>query len=349
MLSCVEYIWLDGTQPSAQLRSKTSVMQAEADPTQDASVLPDWSFDGSSTGQASASSSDVLLKPVRALTDPLRGENSYIVLCETLDQNGCVHASNTRAALRLMLEETAHVWQPWVGFEQEYTLFTQAQPYGWPVGSHPGPQGPFYCGVGSGRAYGRAVAEKHLKLCLQADISIVGINAEVMPSQWEFQVGYRGINAQDQNLLAMCDHLWLSRWLLLRAGEEFGATVSFSAKPLEGDWNGAGTHVNFSTQAMRDPDTGWATLQAFTSSLAKVHQEHLACYGSDLHRRLTGKHETCHMDTFKVGECDRSASIRIPPKVVRNRCGYIEDRRPAADCDPYQVCLRLLQTYQTIA
>lgn len=80
--------------------------------------------------------------------------------------------------------------KPWFGLEQEYTLLgTDGRPYGWPKNGFPGAQGPYYCGVGTGKVYCRDIVEAHYKACLYAGIRISGVNAEVMPAQWEFQVG----------------------------------------------------------------------------------------------------------------------------------------------------------------
>jgi glutamine synthetase len=78
--------------------------------------------------------------------------------------------------------------------------------------------------------------------------------------------------------------------------------------------------------------------------LSKRHGEHIAVYGADNHLRLTGHHETCDIDTFRYGVADRGASIRIPRHVANKGCGYLEDRRPAANADPYLVCERIFRT-----
>ena len=154
--------------------------------------------------------------------------------------------------------------EPWFGLEQEYTLFDAlGKPYGWPVGGFPGPQGPYYCGVGTGKVYARDIVEAHYKACLYTGINISGINAEVMPSQWEFQVGpCLGIE--------MGDHLWMARYLLERIAEEFGVKISFHPKPLEGDWNGAGCHTNVSTVETRMPGTG---MKAIEECIAKLESQ----------------------------------------------------------------------------
>jgi glutamine synthetase len=324
-----EYIWVDGTKPTPLLRSKTKVVP---DGTTD---LPEWGFDGSSTNQAPGESSDCILKPVYQCPDPLRGGPHLLVLCEVFDATGNPHESNTRAALRDVAER--HVDQEaWFGLEQEYTLLTNGRPLGWPEHGYPAPQGPFYCGVGADEAFGRDLVEEHLDACLFAGLQISGINAEVMPGQWEFQVGPLGP-------LAVSDQLLIARWLLFRIGEDHGVSATLHPKPVRGDWNGAGCHTNFSTKAMRE-EGGMKVIQDAIAKLEANHTKHIANYGAAIEQRLTGSHETCPYTEFRWGVGHRGASIRVPLPVAQAGMGYLEDRRPNANIDPYVVTRLMLTT-----
>ena len=337
-----EYIWLDGSQPIQGIRSKSRVVQVPDTPNSD--DFPAWNFDGSSTEQASGDDSDCLLEPVRVLKDPLRGAGHFLVLCEVQNADGSPHATNRRAALRTVLAAADAGTDPWAGFEQEYTLYRDGRPLGFPGNGFPGPQGPYYCGAGADRAFGRELVEAHALACLDAGLQIYGLNGEVMPGQWEFQVGYRGLNGESGDALVISDHVWIARWLLHRLGEQYGIEVSFDNKPVKGDWNGAGMHTNFSTAATRDPDRGLDCIHAAIERLEKRHAAHIRHYGYRLDERLTGLHETCDIDTFKWGVAHRGASIRIPQPVALKGYGYFEDRRPGANADPYVVAASLIAT-----
>ncbi len=341
-LGQAEYIWLDGTTPTQRLRSKARIVAPAGGVTPEA--FPQWSYDGSSTYQATGGDSDLLLQPVRVVPDPLRGTGNYLVLCEVLDPDGTPHATNGRARLRQVLEAGAAADDPWFGFEQEYALLKGGMPLGFPDEGYPAPQGPYYCGVGADVAFGRPVVEAHTRACLEAGLMIYGINGEVLPGQWEFQIGYRGIDGESADPLAVADHLWLARWLLYRIAEDFGVVPSFAAKPVKGDWNGSGKHTNFSTAAMRDPRTGPEAIEQAIAALEQRHADHIAVYGDGLAERLTGQHETCSIHEFRRGVADRGASVRIPQQVALRGCGYLEDRRPAANADPYHVAARILET-----
>ncbi|CAM5409476.1 Glutamine synthetase OS=Streptomyces fumanus OX=67302 GN=GCM10018772_00460 PE=3 SV=1 [Streptomyces fumanus] len=236
-----EYIWIDGTAPTAKLRSKTRII-AGAPAGLDA--LPIWGFDGSSTNQAEGHASDCVLKPVFTCPDPIRGGDDVLVLCEVLTTDMAPHPTNTRAALAEVAERFA-AQEPIFGIEQEYTFFKDGYPLGFPKGGFPAPQGGYYCGVGADEIFGREVVEAHLDNCLAAGLAISGINAEVMPGQWEFQVG-------PVPPLEVADHLWVARWLLYRTAEDHDIAATLDPKPVKGDWNGAGAHTNFSTKAMRE-------------------------------------------------------------------------------------------------
>lgn len=338
-----EYIWMDGAVPTRQLRSKMRVVNVGSSPSIE--DFPEWSFDGSSTNQADGHDSDCILKPVRFVPDPIRGDGNYLVLTEVYNPDGKTpHESNSRAQLRAVLDAGAAEQDPWCGFEQEYTMFKGRQPLGWPETGFPGPQGPYYCGVGADEAFGRDIAEEHAQACMDIGLLYYGLNAEVMPGQWEFQIGYRGDSKEANDALTAADHTWIGRWLLYRIAEDYGVTVSTHNKPVTGDWNGAGMHTNFSTKDVRDKAKGRAAIEAAVKALQEKHDKHIVLYGHGLARRLTGDHETCDINTFKVGDADRGCSIRIPRPVAEKGYGYFEDRRPGANADPYLVAARLCAT-----
>lgn len=343
MVAHAEYIWLDGAEPTKSLRSKTRILEFNKKTKTGINDFPEWTFDGSSTYQAPGDKSDLVLKPVNFVKDPIRGNGSYLVMCEVFHMDGHPVKSNTRANLRKVLAAKGAELDPWLGFEQEYTLFARGRPLGWPKSGFPEPQGPFYCSVGADRSFGRPIVEEHMKLCLEAGLLFFGINAEVMPAQWEFQIGHRGFLAEKADPLTASDHLWIARWLLLRVAENYGVVASFANKPVKGDWNGAGAHTNFSTKEMRDKKTGWVTIERLIDALKSRHKLHIDGYGHGLADRLTGHHETCDINTFRAGPSDRGASVRIPHEVTKNKCGYIEDRRPGANCDPYVVSALLIE------
>ena len=344
MQKLAEYIWMDGNEPTRGLRSKSRVISIDDNKEAELSDFPKWGFDGSSTNQADGGNSDLALVPVNFVTDPSRGEGHLLVLCEVETEDGTAHATNSRAGLRQVLEAGVADEDPIVGFEQEYAMLRDGRPIGFPENGLPEPQGPYYCGVGADRIFGRELVEAHTKACLDAGIMIYGVNAEVMPGQWEYQIGYRGIEGENADPLNVADHVIFARYLMLRLGEQFGITPSLDPKPAKGDWNGAGAHTNFSTRDMRDPHTGMKAINEAISRLSKRHDAHIAVYGEGLEDRLTGQHETCAVDQFRGGVADRGASIRIPRSVEERGYGYLEDRRPGANCDPYLVGTELLKT-----
>ena len=324
----LEYLWLDGCTPT-QIRSKTKVVKEFGKMEEP----PVWGFDGSSTEQAEGKNSDCVLNPVRVYPNPLESK-SAIILCEVWNVDDTPHETNTRRKLEETLVDIEDDIDEWVGYEQEYTLYDldTSKPLGWPVPGEPPPQGDYYCG----RNIGENIMKKHMNACIQAGVSICGTNAEVMLGQWEYQIGAGGS-------IHMSDDLWVARWLMERICEHYDLSVSLHPKPIAGDWNGAGCHTNFSTAEMRE-EGGYPAIIEACEKLSENPQEHIDVYGQDNYQRLTGEHETCSIEEFRYGVSDRGASIRIPWQVEKDGCGYLEDRRPSSNCDPYVVSQKLIQT-----
>ncbi len=296
-----------------------------------------WSFDGSSTEQAVGHSSDCLLKPVAIFSDPAR-KNAYLVMTEVLNADGTPHTTNGRA----IIDDDDNDF--WFGFEQEYFLWDPSTnlPYGFPESGFPAPQGPYYCGVGTGKAYGREIIEEHLDLCLEAGVNIEGINAEVAAGQWEFQVFSKGAKKAG-------DHVWVGRFLLERTAERYGLSINWHPKPVTGDWNGSGMHANFSNEVLRTAGNE-ETYKTICEAFGPEVSSHIEVYGAYNEMRLTGLHETQSIDQFSYGISDRGASIRIPIATVENGWkGWLEDRRPASNGDPYKIAARIIKTVKPIS
>jgi len=336
MKAKLEYIWLDGYKPTQSLRSKTKIVKDFGGKLKD---CPLWAFDGSSTEQAPGGHSDLVLKPVALYPDPAR-KDGWLVMTEVLNSDGTPHSSNGRATITKDDDDF------WFGFEQEYFLWNPQTnlPLGFPEGGYPGPQGPYYCGVGATKAFGREIVDEHIDLCIGAGINIEGINAEVAAGQWEFQIFAKG--AKDAG-----DQVWIARYLAERNGEKYGVAINWHCKPLgDTDWNGSGMHCNFSNGVLRtcgSKETYEKICKAF--SPASVIKEHIDVYGADNHLRLTGKHETQAIDKFNFGIMDRGASIRIPIATVDGGWkGWLEDRRPNSAADPYKVAAVIIKTVSAV-
>lgn len=314
-----EYIWIDGAEPTQKLRSKTKILADGEEP-------GIWGFDGSSTNQATGENSDCVLNPVKIVPDPIRGGANKLVLCEVLLITMKPHPSNRRAPLVATAKKFAK-YEMWIGIEQEYTFFDGIKPLGWPDNGFPAPQFGYYCGVGSDEIFGREIVEAHSDACIAAGLMIAGTNAEVMPAQWEFQIG-------PVDPVECSDQMWLARWLLYRIAEDFGVSATLNPKPIDGDWNGAGAHTNFSTKQMR---ASYPPIEQACRALAEKWELHVKNYGYGIERRLTGRHETAPWNKFSWGVSNRAASVRIPWQVALNKKGYAEDRRPNANMDPYTV------------
>lgn len=331
------YLWIDGT--GEHLRLKDRILDFVPKKVEE---LPKWIYDGSSTYQAQGENSDTHLIPRAMYKDPFKaGENDVIVMCDTYKADGSPTATNHRIKMQDAIDKTLKEHVPWFGIEQEYTLLdVNGRPYGWPENGFPAPQGPYYCAVGADRVYGRDLAEAHALACLYAGIDFAGTNAEVMPAQWEYQVG-------PSIGMKVADDLWVSRYLLWRIAEEFGFVVTFDPKPIPGNWNGAGAHCNFSTKAMRE-DGGMKAITAAIEKMSTKQEKHVKAYdprgGEDNKRRLVGALETSSIDKFSWGVANRAVSVRVSRSVAEAGKGFFEDRRPASNCDPYAVCHAILST-----
>ena len=303
MSKILEYIWLDG---EGGIRCKTRVVDDSC------KIPPRWRFDGGSTEQGDVENSDCTLDPVRVYYDG----SDYIVLCEALDSKGSPLLSNTRADLRYESDKDDN--DIWVGVEQEFTIKTTSN----------GPFDPNNC-VYPGNGYCRSysVAEniiiRHMKVCLGYGIQYAGFNSEVTQGQWEFQIG-------PDSPLKVADDLIVARHLLIRAFAYSNISITFHPKPFK-EFNGAGCHINISTEGTRDKtsdpkDIAWM--------LEPFHEDFIEnAYGDDNEFRMTGTHETSDIDVFSIGVGSRNTSIRLPNGDSEV---YIEDRRPAANIDPYK-------------
>lgn len=332
----VTYVWIDGT--GENVRCKDRVLDKRVERPEDA---PHWQYDGSSTYQALGGNSDCSLIPRALYRDPFKaGCNDVIVLCDTYKPDGTPTNTNHRNKMQDAVDKVKE-HEPWFGIEQEYTLLDMdGRPFGWPVAGFPAGQGPYYCGVGANKVYARDIAEAHALACLYAGVDFAGTNSEVMPSQWEFQCG----PSPD---MKGADDIWIARYILWRIAEEFGVVVTFDPKPMEGPWNGAGGHCNFSTKAMRE-ENGIEAIKEAIEKLSQQQAKHIKAYdpkgGADNMRRLVGRLETSSIDKFTWGIADRGASVRISKGVANAKKGYLEDRRPSSNMDPYAVCHALLTT-----
>lgn len=354
----LEYIWLDGSSPQ-QIRSKTKIINyhynsdvllRSLEPSQKhltnvktfiSSVIPTWNFDGSSTYQAETSKSELILVPVNAFKNPFE-ENSILVVSEVWHPDGTPHESNTR---RSMVETVESIDDETLyGFEQEYFILDNrtGRPLGWPSGAlvFPKPQGDYYCGVGADNVSGRDFVREHTDLCIAAGLEVSGINAEVALGQWEYQIGpVPAIYGSDQ--------LWVSRYILYRLGEKYNYRIELDPKPFKGvQWNGSGMHVNFSTKSLRENlENKKEIAEQMCLKLGQFHKEHIEVYGINNEHRLTGENETSSMEEFGWGIGDRTKSIRIPSSIRdKDSIGYIEDRRPASNADPYLIVDRIIRT-----
>jgi len=336
----IEYIWLDHEN---NYRSKTRILNDDgSDGPFCIEKIPIWNFDGSSTKQADGEDSEVYIKPVYMGRDPFRKQmDSWLVLCDTWLPNGNPHPDNTRVtAMKVFSQQPVIDSETWFGLEQEFFITKMGLPIG--MDSHTfkdsrteNIQGPYYCGVGTGNCHCRDFMDEAVKNMVDSGLNMTGLNFEVAPGQAEFQIMTEGIDAADE--------LHLARYILMRTAEKHDLTIDLHPKPFKTNLNGSGCHTNYSTKAMRE-DGGYDLIIAAIEKLKDKHDEHIAIYGKDNDMRLSGKWETADINTFTYGVADRGASVRIPRFTERDKKGYLEDRRPASNMDPYLVTSKIAET-----
>ena len=359
----LEYIWIDGR---GNLRSKYRTAYPKFKSCTDGGYnyipVEDWNCDGSSTHQTSTEDSEiseVTLIPVAHYASPFfEPGRAFLILCHTYRTDGRPTETNFRHdAANVFETSTSHYLDPWFSIKQDYfimhpqgtqvsdkpLLFSQheeAAPRASSCRFVPEPQGDYYCGVGTQTVLLRKLAEKHYEYCLIVGIKISGINAEVAPNQWKFQIG-------PCSAISVGDELWVARYILQKLGEDFGVFISFKPKPIPNQWNGGGLHTNFSTEESRDSkhQSGLKCIYKYIDRLSKKHAEHIRVYGDNTQRFVGGGPcETSDYHTFSYAVGDRGASIRIPTSALKAGCGYLEDRRPASDADPYRVIAAIFTT-----
>jgi glutamine synthetase len=336
----VNYVWLDGN-ITPQLRSKTKLIEVDDDQeSMNLQMIPEWMFDGSSCSQAGPHESDLILRPYSLSKTPWE---TFVVFCEVFNSDGKTpHETNFRAPLRMILKDNPETRDYWFGVEQEYVIYNTETStiLGWEKGT-PEPQGPYYCGVGGMRSVGRNFVNEHYATCKTMGVPIEGANAEVMLGQWEYQVGY-------MDALTVADQLWMARYMAEIISERYKYSISLHPKPKTGDWNGSGAHINFSTPSMRMARScSMEYLESVCDEFGN-HPEVIRFYGEDNNLRLTGTHETAHIEDFSYGVSDRTKSIRIPADTANEERGHLEDRRPAANMDPYQAFTSIIGVLQEV-
>ena len=320
-----EYIWLDAKN---EFRSKIKCIENTEYP-------PLWNYDGSSTGQAELSDSEITLKPVKVFKNPLLSTNkvdAILVVCSTYNNKGEPLSNNYRNEAQKVFDQKPEE-EPWFGLEQEYFMLR-------PDNNIPGfdlnySRGKYYCSSLEQNKICVEIAEKHLQILLESEIKCSGINAEVAPGQFEFQIGpCVGIEAGD--------HMLAARYLLEKIAKKYDIKISYNPK-LHPQLSGSGCHTNFSTKAMRGVN-GLDHIHNAINNLSKTHMTDIMSYGKGNELRLTGKCETANINTFTHGVGSRNTSIRIGFETFKEKSGYFEDRRPAANCDPYLATMTIFKS-----
>ena len=316
------YIWTDAF---GKFRSKVRnvLVHNPSEP----NLPPRWNYDGSSTGQATTEESEIDLVPIACY----KGPTYTYVLCSTYKQNGHPTFENTHHLLSPAIQSWLADNAVRIAFEQEFFIYDARtnKPFKYEEWKDK-KQGEFYCSVGTGgngfiEPYVAEVFERGLDLGLR----LTGYNLEVAPAQGEIQV--------DAPAMRAAHDLTMLRYLLWDVLGKYDLYPVFDPKPLGPEWNGSGLHTNVSTLQTMTPGTGWDKIIRIMKELENKHRVWIPALGSGNEARLTGLHETSSLEKFTWGIGSRAASVRIPNTTHANRYGYFEDRRPAANADPYTI------------
>jgi len=330
----VEYIWLgldNEIFSKVRIIRPGQLVQNRSSEYIEYKDIPEWDFDGSSTGQATTEASEVILKPCALYKNPFHKKElqSFFVLCSTYTPDGEPLESNSRdKALKVFVKEAVVSQDIWFGIEFEYMMYNKdtGLPLTESISSRTN-----YCSI---VATGKNIVEEHMMMCLDAGIGYDGYNSEVVAGQWEYQIFGKGITVADQSIVA--------RYILDCVADKYDVYINWHPKPFP-DKNGQGKHVNCSTKAMREPG-GIEKISHAIQLLSLTHEHHMKVYGKYNELRLTGKHETSSFSKFTSGRADRTVSVRIGTRTVKAGCGYFEDRRPASNADEYLVTAKLAET-----
>ena len=299
--------------------------------------IPLWNYDGSSTGQGNVDNSEVILVPVNFIKHPFI-DNAFLVLCCNRNCDGVPVVGNSRFNAASKFQDKANRDKcVWFGLEQEFFFFDKEtkKPVEW-KGHNQIKQGEYYCGVNRSSSIERSIMTDLICIADKVGLTISGINQEVAPAQWEYQIGpVEGVEAGDQMVFA--------KYILYMLCEKHGLYASFHPKPLSGEWNGSGCHVNISTMDMRERDDGYQIILSAIARIGEDHSNFIENYcGNNNHMRLTGSHETSDPNTFTYGVGSRDSSVRIPYDTLREKKGYFEDRRPGSSIDYYKTIAKYL-------
>lgn len=327
----IDYVWLDSNR---NLRTKQKIIHFNQDYDEELFTLkniPEWNYDGSSTGQASIEgNTEIILRPVY-ITSPAYTSNpenqTVIAMCDIFDITGkCL--SYRKEAEEYFNREDVLKEDPWFGLEQEFFLFPKEKYNNGTINFNEISNKNEYCGTNRNYTE-RSIISTFVESCNIFGITLSGINSEVSPHQWEFQLFGKGLN--------VCDQLYVARFILETIVEQQDYIVLYSPKINE-TISGSGCHVNFSTLSTRTQHTGYSVIEEYIKRFEENHMKLIDCCSEKNKERLSGKFETARWDRFTWGVGTRNTSIRVPNDTFKNKCGYLEDRRPGSDIDPYLYC-----------